>query len=621
MVERWVLACCDRPRLVLLATAVVALAAVLFVFTHFSMTSSIDNLVSSRLPYQLRGAVFDKLFQPQGDQIVVVVDGKTPELADAAAGALAAKLSARPDLFHLVQRPDGDFFAREGLLYDSTAKVQAQMKQLVTAQPFLGPLAEDPSLHGLMTTLSTAVKGVSTGQAKLDDLRSPIVRLTGALDNIRAGRPTFFSWTALINGDSPRAEALRRLVLVTPVLDFNNLEAGAKPSDFVRRSARQLDLDPAHGVTVRLTGPIPLQDEQFGSIRRNAEWIALMALAAILFMLWMAVRSPRLIAAILVTMLTGLVVAMACGLIIFGRFNVISVAFIPLFVGLGIDFGIQFSVRFRAENQPGVGVRPALAAAAAGMGRSLILAAVAIASGFLAFAPTDYLGVSQLGVIAGIGMLLAVALNLTLLPTLIRVLRPPAADTRAADAKLERLDRIILSHRRLVLGMALAAAAVSLMLLPLLHFDFNPFHLENTKSEAVSTTLDLMRDPNLSPNQMNVISPTLTAADALAARARGLPEVARAQTLSSFIPDDQAPKLAAIADASDLLGISLDPLIVAPPPSDADVVASLKQTSADLASAAAGDPGPTGPTPSGWPTTWPGFPPRPPRLGRAPRRP
>ena len=596
MVERWVMACCDHARLVLIAVLALALAATAFVFTHFSMTSSIDNLVSSRLPYRTRGAAFDKLFQPKGDQIVVVIDGQTAELADAAAGALTARLSSRPDLFHLVQRPDGGFFAREGLLYDSTPKVEAQMKQLVSAQPFLGPLAQDPSLRGLMTTLSTSLTGVTTGQAKLDDLHSPIVRLTTALDNIRAGRPTYFSWIALISGTEPRAGSLRRLVLVTPVLDFDNLEAGSKPSDFVRQSARQLSLDPVHGVSVRLTGPIPLQDEQFGSIRHGVGWIAAMALAAIMFMLWMAVRSPRLIVAILVTMLMGLVVAMACGLLIFGRFNVISVAFIPLFVGLGIDFGIQFTVRFRAENQPGVGVRPALAAAGAGMGRSLILAAIAIASGFLAFAPTAYLGVSQLGVIAGVGMILAVTLNLTFLPALILVLQPPALDTSAADARLKVLDSFVLSHRRLVLGTALAAATICLLLLPLLHFDFNPFHLENTRSEAVSTTLDLMRDPNLSPNQIAVVTPSLAAADALAARARKLPEVANAQTLSSFIPDDQAPKLAAISDASELLGISLDPLVTDPPPSDAQVVASLKQTSADLAlAAAAGQAGPTEP--------------------------
>ncbi len=44
---------------------------------------------------------------------------------------------------------------------------------------------------------------------------------------------------------------------MTPVLDFGNLESGSKPSDFVRQSAGQLSLDPAHGVGVRLTGPIP----------------------------------------------------------------------------------------------------------------------------------------------------------------------------------------------------------------------------------------------------------------------------------------------------------------------------------------------------------------------------
>ncbi|HEY1415948.1 MAG TPA: MMPL family transporter [Caulobacteraceae bacterium] len=592
-VERWVLGCCDRAWWVLVATIIVALAAAVFVFTHFSMTSSIDNLLSSSLPYRVRGAAFDRLFQPQGDQIVVVIDGRTPELADAAAGALAAKLAGRPDLYRLVQRPDGDFFAREGLLYESTAKVQEQMKQLVVAQPFLGPLAQDPSVRGIMTSLSTVAKGVTAGQAKLEDLRLPITRLARAFDDIRAGRPTYFSWGAMISGEAPRPEALRRMVLLTPVLDFRHLEAGSKPSDFVRQSTKQLELDPAHGVSVRLTGPIPLRDEQFGSLRRHAGWIAVMALSAILFMLWMAVKSPRLIAAILVTMLIGLMLAMACGLLIFGRFNVISVAFIPLFVGLGIDFGIQFSVRFRAENQPGVGIRPALGAAAAGMGQSLILAAIAIASGFLAFAPTAYVGVSQLGVIAGVGMFLAVALNLTFLPALIVVLQPPAVDTIATDLKLDRLDHFILSRRRQVLGAALVAAAASLLLLPFLHFDFNPFHLENTKSEAVSTTLDLMRDPALSPNQISFIAPSLGAANALASRVRVRPEVSQVRTLSSFVPDDQAPKLAAIADANDLLGISLDPLMPDPPPNDADVIASLKQTASDLSMAAANAPGPT----------------------------
>src|SRR6185312_10274465 len=118
-----------------------------------------------------------------------------------------------------------------------------------------------------------------------------------------------------------------------------------------------------------------------------------------------AVRSPRLIASILLTMLAGLVLATGLGLALFHRFNLISVAFIPLFVGMGIDLGIQFSVRYRAEHRPGGNVRSALVATGRALGKSLILAASAIAVGFLAFAPTAYYGVSQLGLIAGLGIL------------------------------------------------------------------------------------------------------------------------------------------------------------------------------------------------------------------------
>jgi hopanoid biosynthesis associated RND transporter like protein HpnN len=595
LVERWVAACCRRARLVVVITLALAAGALAYAATHFAMTSDTDNLLSTHLPYRVREAAFSALFQPEGDQIVVVIDGRTPELATAAAASLAQRLAARPDLFRTVQQPEGGFFAREGLLYQPLPQVRDQMSQLIAAQAFLGPLAEDPSLRGLMSTLSTTLKGVSAGQARLADLNRPITALNSALNDQRAGRPGYFSWSALISGKPADPATLRRIVLATPVLDFSALESGAKPSDFVRQSARALGLDSAHGVSVRLTGPIPLQDEQFGSIAHGVGWIATMALAAILLMLWMAVRSPRLIAAILVTMLIGLIAAMAGGLLIFGRFNVISVAFIPLFVGLGIDFGIQFTVRFRAEHARSANVSDALAAAAGGMGRSLILAATAIAVGFLAFAPTEYLGVSQLGVIAGAGMFMAVALNLTFLPPLILLLKPPAPGASAADsgALVERLDGYILGHRRVVLGSAIGAAAVSAALLPLLHFDFNPFHLENTRAEAVSTLLDLMRDPNQSPNTLEAVEPSLAAADALAVRLGKLPQVADTRTLTSFIPIDQAPKLAAIADASELLGITLDPLVVSPPPSDADVVASLRQTSADLRAASQGVVGPT----------------------------
>jgi hopanoid biosynthesis associated RND transporter like protein HpnN len=588
---RLVALCVDHPRLIAILALALALAALSFTLTHFSLSSDTQGLISPKLAWRQRELAFDRLFQTEGDQIVVVIDAATPELAQEAAAAIAANLEGRSDLFRHVDRPDGGpFFAREGLLFEPLPDVQAQMSDLVAGQPFLGPLAADPSLRGLAGVLTTAVQGANAGQAKLSDLARPIGALGGALDALRTGRPTYFSWRTLISGKPPAPRETRQIVLASPVLNFTRLLSGADAIDYVRKAARDMRLDPAHGVRVRLTGPVPLQDEEFATLGDRAGLIASLAAAAILVMLWLAVRSVRLIGAIVFTTLLGLVCAAAAGLLVFRTFNVISVAFIPLFVGLGIDFGIQFSVRFRSEHRPGASLRSALIASGEGMGRSLTLAAAAIASGFLAFAPTAYVGVSQLGIIAGLGMVIALILNLSVLPALIDLLAPKPATRLGGGLDLERLDGLILGHRRVVVGTALAAAALCATTLPFLHFDFNTLHLKSPRTESVATLLDLMRDPDQATNTMEVVAPNLGAAQAMAARLAQAPQVAEARTAMSFVPADQAPKLAAIGDAAQLLDLTLDPIVVAPPPSDAEAAAALRTAAAQLRIAAAAEP-------------------------------
>jgi len=578
----------DRPWTVTVVALALGALAMFYAASHFAMTTDTDKLISSKLPFRQREAQYNKLFPEQGDQVVVVIDGQTPELAEQGAADLAAKLAAKPDQFPYVDRPDANtFFQQNGLLFTSLADVKSSMSQLITAQPFLGPLANDPSVRGLMNSLSTATEGVTTGQASLDKINRPIKSLADTLQQLQAGKPAYFSWRGLISTGKPDPRELRHVILIGPKLDYTALEPGAKASDAIRQAARELKLDPDHGVRVRLTGPVPLQDEEFATLVDGAGLIAGCMIGAIVVMLWFAVRSIRLIGCILVTTIVGLVMAAGWGLLVFHRFNVISVAFIPLFVGLGIDFGIQFSVRYRAEHKQGVDIRAALIESGRVMGRSLGLAAMAIAAGFLAFAPTDYVGVSQLGLIAGVGMFIALGLNLTLLPALIRLVRPKGRVEGGVYRQIEQLDHLMLNHRRLVVGIGVGGALISLALTPLLHFDFNPLHLRSPKSESVSTLLDLTRDPDQTPNTIDVLAPSLAKLDGLSARLSKLPEVSGVRTLKSYIPADQPAKLAVITDASTLLDLTLSPIETQAPPSDADNVAALTKTAADLRKAAA----------------------------------
>ncbi|HEV2271858.1 MAG TPA: MMPL family transporter [Steroidobacteraceae bacterium] len=580
-----------RPWIVVALAIILCGATTQYVIGHFAMTTDTSALLSSKLPWRVRQATFDRVFPQEASDIVVVVDGRTAELSEEGAASLAAGLSAQSALFHSVRRPDaGPFWAHEGLLFESTADVKKVIAQLLAVQPFLGSMASDPSLRGLTNTLSLMAQGASSGQASAQQLAAPLRTLAGALQDVNRGKAHFFSWQNLMTGQAADQRELRHIVLVDPVLDFSRLQPGNGPVAAIRATAKRLQLDEAHGVRVRLTGPVPLQDEQFATLAQRAGLIACLATGAIILMLWFAVRSLRLIASILVTTLAGLVTATGLGLALFHQFNVISVAFIPLFVGMGMDFGIQFSVRYRAEHCTQKSVWQSLVVTGRTMGRSLILAAAAIGVGFLAFAPTRYYGISQLGVIAGLGMLLAVALSLTLLPALIALTRPPGCLRVGAGVRLTQLENYIQYHRGRVVGIGVAAAVISAILLPLLHFDFNPMHLRNLGVESVATLSDLMKDPNLSPNTLEVIQPDLAAADRLAGIFRSDPAVYGARTLSSFIPADQAQKITLIGDAANLMDLTLNPVAVAPPPGDPEVIQSLHHAATQLRQASIADP-------------------------------
>ncbi len=522
------------------------------------------------------------------DVMVVVVDGATPELAEDAATRLAQKLAGDTAHFRRVSRPDGgEFFAREGLLFSSPADVASATRALVDAQPLLGPLAADPSLRGVTAAIGTMADGAASGAVSLDRIDQPLSALDAASAAVLAGRTAPFSWQALFaSKGGALAPPKRRLILVQPVLDFTDLMPGHAASDAVRAASAALGLDAAHGLGVQVTGEVPLADEEFASIADNIGLVAMIMLLAMVLTLWFAVRSARLVAAILLTIVLGLLITMALGLLVVGRFNLISVAFIPLFVGLGVDFCIQICVRYNAERADGALPAAAMVQAVEALERSLALAAAAIFLGFAAFLPTAYVGIAELGVIAGMGMIVTLALSLSLLPALVLLFGADRSRRDAGLPGLAALDRWLTRQRRGVLWSFVAALALSVALLPLVGFDFNPLHLRDPHGAAMMALADLTRDPDRTPETIDVLAASPAQARALAARLSALPEVSQVISLDSFVPDNQPPKLAQIADAALLLDVTLNPLDIAPPPSDAELIAALQQCAAKLRAAA-----------------------------------
>ncbi|MGC1303537.1 MAG: MMPL family transporter, partial [Caulobacteraceae bacterium] len=581
LIARVVATSCRLALVVAPLGLILAVVAAMYSANHFAMSADTASLISPKLKWRQDDAALDRAFPQNASLTAVVIDGATPELAEQAADRLTAALSQHHDLFRSVRRPNGGpFFQKEGLLLLPLNEVQSTVNQLLQAQAFLGPLAADPSVRGVMSTFDAALVGVQHGQAKLSDLDKPMNGLADALEKTANGQTAYFSWQALL-ANGPHSAGTRQFILVQPVLDYGALEPGAKSDDAIHQIARDLHLDQANGLTVRLTGSVPLNDEQFSSLKQRAVLMTSVMIGSMVLMLWLAVRSVRLIVAILLTTVVGLILTAGLGLLTIGRFNLISVAFIPLFVGLGVDFGIQFSVRYRAERRTHPNLKDALVAAGDGVGGSLALAAAAIALAFFAFLPTSYSGVSELGVIAGVGMVVAFVLAVTFLPALLMLLKPKGETADVGIAALGPLDDYLIEKRRRVLTIFGAVAVVCLGLLAFVRFDFNPLHLQNPHGEAMATVYDLMKDPEQTPNTIDVLTPSLPAAETLAARLSKLPQVSQVLTLGTFIPSDQTQKLAILSDASLLLDPTLNPFSVQPAPADADVVQSLTHTAQD----------------------------------------
>jgi hopanoid biosynthesis associated RND transporter like protein HpnN len=589
MIARLAGAACRRPWTTLIAALLLTVAALAFVSQRFAMTTDATELISPNVPWRLAERRMDAAFPQNGDTILAVIDSATPELAEQAAAGLAAKLATDTKHFRRVTRPDGgDYFAKEGLLFGSEADVSAATARMIEAQPFLGPLAADPSLRGIAGALGTMLQGVARGDTSLDKIDRPMVALADALDRQASGKPAFFSWQSLFGGGTGALAApTRRLILMTPVLNFDSLMPGEDAGDAVRAAAASLKLDAAHGVRVRLTGSVPLSDEEFASLADGAWIVGVAMIGAMLLTLRLATRSWRITAAILGTTIMGLIVTTAIGLATVGRLNLISVAFIPLFVGLGVDFGIQIGVRFQAERLEHPAPAAAMAAAVRALSAPLLLAAGAVCLGFLAFLPTAYVGIAELGVIAGLGMIVALALSITLLPALLMLLAPARPRAEIGSAAMVPVDRFLVQRRKLVLGAFALSMVLSIASLPFVRFDFNPLHLRNPQGEAMATLTDLTRDPDRNPNTIDILTPNLAAARALSAKLAALPEVGRVVTAESFVPDDQPPKLATIGNAQALLDLTLDPFAPAPPPSDAEDIAALRTTANALDIAAA----------------------------------
>ena len=572
-----------RAGAVVAAGVLAALASLWFAAGHLGIITDTTLMFAPDLPFRQNAARLDRDFPQFRNLLVAVIDADLPEQAEATAAALAASLADDHTHFHSIRRPDAlPWLRREGLLFLPLDRLSDLLDRTIDAQPFLGRLAADPSARGLFGAFSLLAEGVERGGVNLDPYQAALDGIHRSMAATLAGHPEPLSWARLIGGDLAELGGRYRFVLAQPVLEPGRLQAGGAATRVIREAAAQLEFVRAGAARVRITGPVALSDDEFGTVAHGAVQGLVISVALITLWLFLAVRSWRLIVPILGTLVLGLLLTLLFAAAAVGTLNVMSVGFGILFVGIAVDFAIQFSVRYRDMRHRTAD--PALAMQATGQaaGGQILVAAIATSAGFLAFLPTDFRGVAELGLIAGVGMLIAFACTVVFLPAAISLLRPCGEPAAVGYRWGGWLDAAIRRRRHAVLGGFVVLGLFGAAQIPRLSFDSDPLHTKDPASEAMRTLYDLMDQPVTNPFTITILAADAAAANALAQQLSRLPLVEGVLSINSFIPADQSQKLALIADAAGILEIGLTPRTVAAPPTAEQIRAAAAQARADI---------------------------------------
>ncbi len=558
-VARWIDGARRRSGWAIAFCAGVTLFAGFYAATELGVNSDNVQMVAEDLPSRRNHEAFARLFPNLENALLVVIDAQTPELAREAANALQGRLAKDSEFVEDAYVPGGgEFFETHGLLYRSVDELDVFADQMARMQPILAALEQDPSIANLASLIEMGLEESASADAGPEDWATILESVGNATVAVYSEFPLALSWEQLLLRGSDVEVARRRILVVHPVLDFESFLTAGTVMERIREHARELGLDPARGVEVRITGNPALNYEEVLGLAWDLGLGGVVCFLFVAGVLTRALRSFKLVVAALATLLVGLVWSAATAAAVVGHLNLVSAAFGVLFIGLGVDFAIHLGMAYAARIREGLGHDRALAEAGSSVGGSLLVCTLTTAIGFFVFAPTDYLGVAELGLIAGYGMFIIFFLTLTLFPALLsRWLRVENADEIAGELYLRSTWwRFSETQPGGVLAVALALFVGSLSLLPGARFDLNVIEMRDATTESVQTFNDLLAQSGaMSPWFVNSVAPDLAGAEALAREMESLDSVASTLTISDYVPDEQDEKIEILTDLGYLMDV------------------------------------------------------------------
>jgi uncharacterized protein len=558
-----------RYSFVVLALALLGLLASLFSAWNFlEFQTDREDLISSRDALYENQQRFLAEF-PRSDDVVVMVEGGTTRRRQEFVDLVSTMLDKHPDRFYAVfPRVELPFLAQQALMFLSEKELESVVDSVKQAQPFLRSLQQDSDLESLFSDLeSRSGNDPNVGLAPmLPFLNGIFSELERSVDS--RGRADYQSpWGDMLfpaEGEdfAQAAEEMQasgyyhtldegRTHLLLLRLKERDSETIGLLSQIVGRAGKAYP-----ELAVGITGEPILEYDEMVSSESDSHRSAVYSLLLVGLLFTISFRQVARPAAAIFCL--ALAVGWTVGFTTFaiGHLNLLTISFATILIGLGIDFSIHLLFRyeqeFRSSGKTGVALDKALLAT----GSDIVVGALSTAVAFWAVGFTDFKGVSEIGIIAGTGVIFCLISTLVVLPALIawmdrnRVYYPAESIPLGSRILLAQGEAKLLGKAKWVLLAAAAFCVYAWSSVTSVGFDYNLLRLQDPTLDSVRTEMALIKKGG------NTILFSVSVADDLEEARRKkeafekLPAVERVDVISDLFPVRTPRKIEALRQLS-----------------------------------------------------------------------
>ena len=252
--------------------------------------------------------------------------------------------------------------------------------------------------------------------------------------------------------------------------------------------------------------------------------------------------------------LSGLLISLGLITIFLKHLNLISSSFLAVLFGIGIDFSIYLLQRTEEELGNGLPMNDAIYKSVVLTSRSIISGGLTTCFAFFALALSKFQGYSELGLAAGIGLIVVMITTFTMMPALLMLIPVKGRDYHIKDAitGTQRLEQKKI--HLIIIGASIVVTILSIIAATRIHMDYNVLKLLPSDTEATIYLSKMDEDSDYKTSMAMIYDSDLGRLKSITEKVKNLKTVSKVESLAELIPDNQQEKIRIIKKFKPLLG-------------------------------------------------------------------